>query len=70
MARFIGVASDLQKRAWEHKNELVEAFKQKYGVHHLVYYEIHQDIMSSISWNSLKGKSNLEGFVGRNYLEG
>ena len=46
---YIGVTSDLQKRAWEHKNDLVEGFTKRYGVHRLVYYELHQDMMSAIS---------------------
>ena len=46
---YVGVTSDLERCAWQHKNELVEAFKQKYGVHHLVYYEIHEDMMSAIN---------------------
>ena len=28
---YIGVTSNLQKRAWEHKNDLVEGFTKKYG---------------------------------------
>jgi len=45
---YIGVTSDLQKRSWEHKNELVDGFTKRYGVHHLVYYELHVDMMSAI----------------------
>ncbi len=43
------MTSDLQKRAWEHKNDLVEGFTKRYGVHRLVYYELHQDMVSAIS---------------------
>ena len=46
---YIGVTSNLHKRAWEHKNDLVEGFTKKYGVHRLVYYELHQDMMSAIT---------------------
>ena len=45
---YIGVTSNLQKRAWEHKNDLVEGFTKRYGVHRLVYYELHQDMVSAI----------------------
>ena len=45
---YIGVTSNLQKRAWEHKNDLVEGFTKRYGVHRLVYYELHNDIASAI----------------------
>ena len=33
---YIGVTSDLVQRVWEHKNDLVEGFTQRYGVHRLV----------------------------------
>ena len=45
---YIGVTSDLQKRAWEHKNDLVEGFTKRYGVHRLVYYELHEEMMLAI----------------------
>ena len=45
---YTGVTSDLKKRAWEHKSNLVEGFTKKYGVHRLAYYELHQDMMSAI----------------------
>jgi len=46
---YIGVTSNLHKRAWEHKKDFVEGFTKKYGVHRLVYYELHQDMMSAIT---------------------
>jgi putative endonuclease len=46
---YIGVTSDLAKRAWEHKNDVVEGFTKKYGVHRLVYYEMHEDMLSAIA---------------------
>ena len=45
---YIGVTSDLVKRIWEHKNDQVEGFTKKYGVHLLVFYEIHEDMASAI----------------------
>ena len=36
---YIGFTSDLLGRVWAHKNDLVEGFTKKYGVHLLVYYE-------------------------------
>ena len=45
---YTGVTSDLVKRVWEHKQRLAEGFTKKYGVHHLVYYELHADIESAI----------------------
>ncbi|MBI4989400.1 MAG: GIY-YIG nuclease family protein [Rhodocyclales bacterium] len=45
---YIGVTSDLLKRVWEHKNNLVEGFTKKYAVHRLVYYEMLEDMESAI----------------------
>ena len=46
---YIGVTSDLQKRSWEHKNDLLDGFTKKYGVHRLVYYELHGNVVSAIT---------------------
>ncbi len=45
---YIGVTSDLIKRVWEHKNDLVEGFTKRYGVHHLVWYELHETMEAAI----------------------
>ena len=36
---YVGVTSDLVKRIWQHKNNVVGGFTKSYGVHTLVYYE-------------------------------
>ena len=46
---YVGVTSDLVKRIWEHKNELVEGFAKKYQVHRLVYFEQHQTMENAIT---------------------
>jgi len=46
---YVGVTSDLVKRVWEHKDDLVEGFTSKYGVHLLVYYEMHEDMLGAIT---------------------
>ncbi|MDK9702271.1 MAG: GIY-YIG nuclease family protein [Sulfuritalea sp.] len=46
---YIGVTSDLIKRIWEHKNDVVEGFTQRYGVHLLVYFEQHVTMDAAIT---------------------
>ena len=46
---YIGVTSDLAKRAWQHKNEIIKGFTEKYTVHLLVWYEVHENMESAIS---------------------
>jgi len=46
---YVGVTSDLVKRVWEHKDDLVEGFTSKYSVHLLVYYEMHEDMLGAIT---------------------
>ena len=45
---YIGVTSDLVARIWQHKNDLVEGFSEKYEVHLLVYYELHKTMLEAI----------------------
>jgi putative endonuclease len=45
---YVGVTSNLVKRVWEHKNDLVEGFTKKYAVHQLVWYELHDTMESAI----------------------
>ena len=67
---YVGVTSDLVKRIWEHKNNHVEGFTEKYQVHRLVWYELHTDMASAITrerrLKSWKRKWKLELIEGRN----
>ena len=45
---YTGVTSTLLKRVGEHKSNLVEGFTRKYGVHILVWYELHETMESAI----------------------
>jgi putative endonuclease len=45
---YIGVTSELIKRVYEHKNNLINGFTKKYNVHRLVYYEPTEGINSAI----------------------
>ncbi|MGH9893744.1 MAG: GIY-YIG nuclease family protein [bacterium] len=45
---YTGVTSDLVKRVWEHRSNLIEGFTKRYGVHSLVYFELHGDMYQAI----------------------
>ena len=45
---YIGVTSNLIQRIWQHKNDSVEGFTRKYAVHLLVYYELHEQMLTAI----------------------
>ena len=45
---YIGVTSDLAKRVWQHKNDVVDGFTKRYSVHQLVWYELHDTMESAI----------------------
>src|SRR5262245_59235917 len=45
---YIGVTSDLAQRVTLHKQDLIEGFTKKYGVHRLVYYEMHETMDAAI----------------------
>ena len=46
---YIGVTSDLVKRIWEHRNDMVDGFTSRYGIHRLVWYELHDSMESAIT---------------------
>ena len=46
---YVGVTSNLVKRIWEHKNNIVEGFTKCYGVHQLVWYELHASMESALA---------------------
>lgn len=46
---YVGVTSNLIKRVWEHKNDLVPGFTKRYSVHDLVWYEMHDSMESAIA---------------------
>ena len=46
---YTGVSSDLIKRVYEHKNGWADGFTKKYRIHHLVYFELHEDMLAAIS---------------------
>ena len=44
----VGVTSNLVKRVWEHKQHIVEGFIQRYDIDRLVWYEVHETMVSAI----------------------
>ncbi len=45
---YTGVTSNLIRRVYEHKNNLVRGFTYKYNLHKLVYYETYPSIKEAI----------------------
>ena len=45
---YVGVTSDLVRRAWEHKNNILKGFTARYDLHKLVYFEVYEDEMTAI----------------------
>jgi putative endonuclease len=46
---YVGVTSDLVRRVYEHRSDAVDGFTKRYGVHLLVWYELHEDMLSAIA---------------------
>ena len=47
-ATYVGVTSNLASRVWQHRNDEVNGFTKKYGLHLLVYYETCSDMKTAI----------------------
>ena len=45
---YVGVTSDLVRRAWEHRTGMEEGFTKRYDLTRLVYAERHEDIAAAI----------------------
>jgi putative endonuclease len=45
---YVGVTSDLQSRAWQHKEGILPGFTKRYRVHDLVWFELHDTIEAAI----------------------
>jgi putative endonuclease len=46
---YTGVTNDLKKRAWQHREKLVEGFTKRYNVTKLVYFEVFDDVHAAIA---------------------
>jgi putative endonuclease len=55
---YVGFTSNLLKRVWLHKHNLVKGFTQRYAIHRLVYIEVYKDVNQAIAREKyLKGKT-------------
>jgi putative endonuclease len=45
---YIGVTSDLARRVYEHRNDVIKSFTSQYRVHRLVYFEVHESAYAAI----------------------
>ena len=62
---YIGVTNDLVRRVYEHKNDIVEGFTKKYGIHLLVYYEQYDNVESAIQRERQMKKWNRQWKINR-----
>jgi len=46
---YVGITNDLIRRVWEHRNDTVQGFTREYGVHRLVWYEVHGSAYEAIT---------------------
>lgn len=46
---YVGITNDLGRRVWEHKNQQIKGFTQKYDCNRLIYYETGEDINAIIA---------------------
>ena len=45
---YVGVTSEIARRAWEHREGVAEGFTRRYGLKYLVYVEHHAEIADAI----------------------
>jgi putative endonuclease len=45
---YIGVTNDIVRRTWEHREGQPKGFTKDYGVKHLVWYEVYEQIDNAI----------------------
>jgi putative endonuclease len=58
---YVGITSDLLKRAYEHRTGAISGFTKRYGLKRLVWFEQHDDIRSAIQRHDEALAAGLEG---------
>lgn len=46
---YVGVTSDLVRRAYEHRTDVIPGFSSRYGCKFLVWFALHEDMTSAIT---------------------
>ncbi|MGE5159285.1 MAG: GIY-YIG nuclease family protein [Gemmatimonas sp.] len=46
---YVGMTDDLVKRVWQHRNDIIPGFTQRYGVKTLVWFEPHDSRESAFA---------------------
>jgi putative endonuclease len=62
---YVGVTSNLIKRVWEHKEDLVPGFTKRYRVNTLVWFEMHETMDAAITWEKQIKKWNRDWKIKR-----
>jgi putative endonuclease len=52
---YVGITSDIVKRVYQHKNDLIKGFTRKYAVHDLVYFESTDSV-----WGALQREKQIK----------
>ncbi len=55
---YAGVTNNLERRVYEHKNNIIKGFTKKYRVHMLVYFEETNDINDALEYEKRLKKWN------------
>lgn len=45
---YTGVTSNIIRRIYEHKNDIIDGFTKKYAVHNLIFFEKYNEIKDAI----------------------
>ena len=46
---YVGVTSNLPARVWQHRQRLADGFANRYGLHRLVWFEMHDSMYAAIT---------------------
>ncbi|MGB5288240.1 MAG: GIY-YIG nuclease family protein [Ignavibacteriaceae bacterium] len=61
---YVGVTNNLQRRVYEHKNQMIEGFTSKYNITKVIYFEVFNDIESAI-----KREKQIKGWLRKKKID-